>query len=387
MKKRINQFEEQHNTNAATNEVLQHKKSASSDQAIENNSQQSKKTAQLQTMINTSPRMQKAAQLQAVANNSPQVQKATQLKTIANPSIQLQTEGEKPNKTGLPDNLKKGVENLSGHSMDDVKVHRNSSKPAQLQAHAYAQGTDIHLGPGQEKHLAHETWHVAQQKQGRVKPTTSQGGTPVNDSPKLEKEADNMGAKAAKGGSDTPTQLKAANSNESTAQPVQQMSYAPVVQKAGGAAAAVGSITGFAALAASYVSYHLYQDSQIREINYTQVIQNIPGICDEILQDANAAGGNAAEWTEILAEGALLERNRQMEDTREKISYIGRKISEYMKTQGLTYEQLYTKYLEKAEEAGEDTSPAAINRKIIGAAGRSNKNLLQKFYGKLMSKL
>ena len=44
--------------------------------------------------------------------------------------------------------------------MDDVNVHYNSNKPAQLQAHAYAQGTDIHLGPGQEKHLPHEAWHV-----------------------------------------------------------------------------------------------------------------------------------------------------------------------------------------------------------------------------------
>ena len=55
---------------------------------------------------------------------------------------------KKPNNTGLPDNLKSGVENLSGISMDDVKVHYNSSKPSQLQALAYAQGTDIHVAPG-----------------------------------------------------------------------------------------------------------------------------------------------------------------------------------------------------------------------------------------------
>ena len=49
---------------------------------------------------------------------------------------------------GLPDNLKTGMENLSGMSLDDVKVHRNSDKPAQFQAHTYAQGTDIHLASG-----------------------------------------------------------------------------------------------------------------------------------------------------------------------------------------------------------------------------------------------
>ncbi|MEQ9279041.1 MAG: DUF4157 domain-containing protein, partial [Balneola sp.] len=90
------------------------------------------------------------------------------------------------------------MENLSGYSMDDVKVHRNSDKPAQLNAHAYAQGTDIHLAPGQEKHLPHEAWHVVQQKQGRVKPTKQlKGKININDDEGLEKEADVMGDKAA----------------------------------------------------------------------------------------------------------------------------------------------------------------------------------------------
>jgi hypothetical protein len=101
-----------------------------------------------------------------------------------------------PNKTGMPDNLKNGVEQLSGLDMGDVKVHYNSSKPAQVQAHAYTQGTDIHVAPGQEKHLGHEAWHVAQQKQGRVQPNTEVAGMPVNDNPGLEHEADVMGGKA-----------------------------------------------------------------------------------------------------------------------------------------------------------------------------------------------
>src|SRR5690606_22341106 len=67
---------------------------------------------------------------------------------------------KRENSTGLPDNLKAGMETISGFSMDDVKVHYNSDKPAQMQALAYAQGTDIHIGPGHEKHVAHEAWHV-----------------------------------------------------------------------------------------------------------------------------------------------------------------------------------------------------------------------------------
>lgn len=108
---------------------------------------------------------------------------------------------EKPNNTGLPNQLKSGIESLSGMSMDGVKVHYNSDKPTQLNAHAYAQGTDIHVAPGQEQHLPHEAWHVVQQAQGRVQPTTQMKGTSVNDDVGLETEADVMGAKAQQQGS------------------------------------------------------------------------------------------------------------------------------------------------------------------------------------------
>lgn len=100
------------------------------------------------------------------------------------------------NNTGLPDTLKSGIENLSGYSMDDVHVHYNSDKPAQLHALAYTQGTDIHVAPGQEKHLPHEAWHVVQQKQGRVHPTTQLQGVNINDNEGLEREADVKGVNA-----------------------------------------------------------------------------------------------------------------------------------------------------------------------------------------------
>src|SRR5262249_47787733 len=97
---------------------------------------------------------------------------------------------KKENNTGMPDNLKNGIENLSGIAMDDVKVHYNSDKPSQLNALAYAQGTNIHVGAGQEKHLPHEAWHVVQQKQGRVSATMQMKGIGINDDKGLEKEAD-----------------------------------------------------------------------------------------------------------------------------------------------------------------------------------------------------
>ena len=120
---------------------------------------------------------------------------------------------QQTNNTGLPDNLKSGIESLSGRSMDDVKVHYNSEKPAQLNAHAYAQGTDIHLASGQEKHLPHEAWHVVQQKQGRVKPTMQlKENVDINDDSSLEKEADVMGNKALQMKSKENNSIKVANS-------------------------------------------------------------------------------------------------------------------------------------------------------------------------------
>lgn len=103
---------------------------------------------------------------------------------------------KKTNKTGLPDRLKYGIESISGYRMDDVRVHYNSSKPAQLQSLAYAQGNDIYVAQGQERHLGHEAWHVVQQKQGRVTPTEQMKGININSDQSLEHEADVMGAKA-----------------------------------------------------------------------------------------------------------------------------------------------------------------------------------------------
>ena len=103
----------------------------------------------------------------------------------------------RPNRTGLPDRLKAGIETLSGLAMDDVKVHYGSPKPAQLQAHAYTQGSDIHVAAGQERHLAHEAWHVVQQKQGRVPATARTAeGVSLNTDASLESEADRLGRKA-----------------------------------------------------------------------------------------------------------------------------------------------------------------------------------------------
>ena len=135
-------------------------------------------------------------QLQELADKSPQSRRLAQLQSRLDANDRSSPQRHE-NRTGMPDNLKNGIEHLCGLPMDDVRVHYSSDKPAQLNAHAYAQGTDIHVGPGQEKHLPHEAWHVVQQKQGRVKPTMQLvGKININNDQGLEKEADLMGAKA-----------------------------------------------------------------------------------------------------------------------------------------------------------------------------------------------
>lgn len=101
-------------------------------------------------------------------------------------------QANKPNLTGIPTQMKLDFEQRSGLSFDDVRVHYNSDKPAQLQALAYTQGTQIYVGPGQERHLPHELGHVIQQKSGIVRPTTYFRGISVNSDPKYEKDADTI---------------------------------------------------------------------------------------------------------------------------------------------------------------------------------------------------
>lgn len=129
-------------------------------------------------------------------DNALQLQRTIGNQATSQLLVQQRPIQKKENNTGLPDSLKSGIETLSGYSMDEVRVHYNSDKPAQLNALAYTQGQDIEVGPGQERHLPHEGWHLAQQMQGQVKPTAQVNGVSINDDQALEQEADVMGSKA-----------------------------------------------------------------------------------------------------------------------------------------------------------------------------------------------
>ncbi len=64
-------------------------------------------------------------------------------------------------RASLPSHLRVGLESISGMDLSGVRVHYNSTKPTQVKASAYTHCQDIHLSPGQEKHLPHEGWHGA----------------------------------------------------------------------------------------------------------------------------------------------------------------------------------------------------------------------------------
>ncbi|MBK8254481.1 MAG: DUF4157 domain-containing protein [Polyangiaceae bacterium] len=180
---------------------------------------------------------------------------------------------QRKNNTGLPDTVKQGMENLSGVSLDDVKVHYDSSMPATVQAHATTQGSQIHIAPGQEAHVAHEAWHVVQQKQGRVQANTQVGGVPVNDNPSLELEADVMAARARSAGSQ--------------GQVAQRMVATPsvgVIQRAADLPEwADLFVRGF------NPAGHLFEPEllRIRQVIQTVGVQRVTEYLDEELQNAN----------------------------------------------------------------------------------------------------
>lgn len=161
---------------------------------------------QLVNLVMDSPRMvRQRAQIDAARPATPRWKvdataepRETPSNVVADLPAQRQV-APTPNRTGLPNRLKAGIEQLSGMNFDHVRVHFNSKLPAQLDAHGYAQGSAIHLAPGQEQHLPHEAWHVVQQAQGRVRPTMRIDGTAVNGDRGLEHEADRMGRQAAIG--------------------------------------------------------------------------------------------------------------------------------------------------------------------------------------------
>ena len=119
-------------------------------------------------------------------------------------ALQRRLARERTGGTRLPATLRRNLESRSGLDLSDVRVHTNALTPAMVDAAAFTLGSNIHLAPGEDRHLAHEAWHVVQQKQNRVRPTLSVRSAPVNDDHALEHEADAMAAATMRNGDAPP---------------------------------------------------------------------------------------------------------------------------------------------------------------------------------------
>lgn len=238
----------------------------------------------LQRQMNDTPRIHYLDHMQGMLERSPR--NAVQRKSEGSNSGPVA--GPHSNQAGLPDSLRTSLEDMSGFAMDDVSVHYGSSQPARLQAHAYTQGTDIHIGPGQEQYLPHEAWHVVQQKQGRVKPTLQLAGVDINDNAQLEREADLMGARAAR----NKAGQGAANTAQLSHQPLANKTVQgdfweslgkPELWKNLGIGTAVAG--GLSALAYGGYRYfrHRQRENTLADIAAEQAPQNIAGGAPTIL--------------------------------------------------------------------------------------------------------
>lgn len=203
-----------------------------------------------------------------------------------------------PDSSALPAQLQSGIEALSGIGMDHVRVHYNSSAPAQLHAHAYAQGSAIHLGPGQEEHLPHEAWHVVQQAQGRVRPTVQmKGGALLNDDAGLEMEADVMGARAMNTVTDHAQARQLANGVASSGSAVQRVRME-------------AEVSGLTHLVAS-VGGSLYNGEEGPEVAHGTPLQidtddrilSRRGPNQEVHGEADRLGKQVYTWVRVLAIG------------------------------------------------------------------------------------
>jgi hypothetical protein len=106
----------------------------------------------------------------------------------------------------MPGDVRGKMEAAFGTDFSQVRIHEGPQADA-VGAQAYTQGTNIHFAPGQyqpgsrrgQELLGHELTHVVQQSQGRVQATAQASGVDINEDASLEREADEMGARAAWG--------------------------------------------------------------------------------------------------------------------------------------------------------------------------------------------
>ncbi|OLP16643.1 hypothetical protein BST81_19590 [Leptolyngbya sp. 'hensonii'] len=148
----------------------------------------------------------------ATGSNSPSIQRAEEgaeeekeeAQMKADPGAKIQRKAGST--ASLPPAVKTKMEGSFGTDFSDVSIQESPQAKA-IGALAFTQGNQIHFAPGQynphsqsgQALLGHELTHVVQQRAGRVPVPTQSKGAPINADPALEREADDMGARAARG--------------------------------------------------------------------------------------------------------------------------------------------------------------------------------------------
>lgn len=98
------------------------------------------------------------------------------------------------------------MERSFGADFSAVRVHQGEHVNA-LGAQAYAQGAELHFAPGRydpgssagRELIGHELAHVVQQADGKARAAPQGKGGAIHEDPGLEREADEQGARAARG--------------------------------------------------------------------------------------------------------------------------------------------------------------------------------------------
>jgi hypothetical protein len=106
----------------------------------------------------------------------------------------------------LPAGVQSKMERAFGADFSAIRVHQDGAADA-VGAQAFARGTDLHFAPGRydphsqagQELLGHELAHTVQQAQGRVGASAQPKGGAIHSDAGLEREADDLGARAARG--------------------------------------------------------------------------------------------------------------------------------------------------------------------------------------------
>jgi hypothetical protein len=77
---------------------------------------------------------------------------------MADESCEQRPETPPPN--ALPEQLRAGIERMSGGDLSGVQIHSNSALPASVGALADTRAQNIHLAPAEDHHLPRESRHM-----------------------------------------------------------------------------------------------------------------------------------------------------------------------------------------------------------------------------------